>query len=128
MRIDDNSLGFAKRYTQDDVGRLPSDTGQFEELSHFRRHSASVFSLDKFRRFTDMFGLVAEETRRMHHFFKTTRFGPGERACGFVFLEQCGCDEVDSFVCALCRKNCGNQELEGVRKIQFAFGTGIRRL
>ena len=87
MGVDDDSLGFAERDAQDDVGRLASHAGQFQELIHFFWHPTAILTVDDLRRRTDMFGLVAEEPRRMDQLFEDSGFSPGKGTCGSVFLE-----------------------------------------
>ena len=123
----DGDSGHAKRISEDDVRRLPSDAGKLDELFQGPRHLAAVVRAQRGGKADARGRLGSVEAKGMENVFelKAVRVGKGLRS-GIGFEKARG-DGVDSRVRGLRREDGGHQQLEGIRVIQCARGVGIER-
>jgi hypothetical protein len=61
MGVDHHAFRLAERHTEYDIGRLPCDSGQFQELVHFLRNFAGMIFRNNPARALDAPRFVAKE-------------------------------------------------------------------
>jgi hypothetical protein len=123
----DGKAGHSKRVAEDDVGGLAADAGQFHEFRHRARHLAAM-TLDAGRGHSKKgTGLRAKEPGRLDLRLEIVSRSRGKRAGVGITREKRGRDLVHAFVGTLRGEDRGDEQLVGVREMQFRIGVRVLR-
>ncbi|MEY2969432.1 MAG: hypothetical protein RIQ64_2059 [Actinomycetota bacterium] len=123
MRVDRKT-----RKIEDDtshhVARLASDAGQCDQVVEVARHF-TVEAFDQGSGHSDeVLCFRCIETGRTHEFLDARHVGVSKVIGRREFGEQRGRHHVHAGIGALCRKDRGGEQFEGVAVIEFATGLG----
>jgi hypothetical protein len=125
MRIHDDT-GLSECGPQDHVGGFAADTGQFDQRVQAVRYQSTVGFRQNPTAGLDVFGLVAIETGGAYQSLDFLEGGQHEILRALELLKELGGDTIDLFVRALRRQNGGQQQFEGVAKMELRLDFGIR--
>jgi len=123
--VNHDALIFFKRVAQDHIRGLPPNARQFPELSHRFRHTPFVFRDEHRGRCANALRFVPKEARGTNCVLQLARPGIRIRSCAAIFRKERRGDEIHALIRALGGKNCRDQQLQRIPKIQFATRTGI---
>ncbi len=110
---------------QDYVGGFSSHAGQAGERGQFGRHPTAVLLDQGLGATLDVACFVAEKAGRMDAILDPCQGGGGQPGGRPEFLKQAAADPVDLAICALGRKNGGDQELKGAVMVELRLDIRI---
>ncbi|HEX2444322.1 MAG TPA: hypothetical protein VHJ77_10295 [Vicinamibacterales bacterium] len=109
----------AQRVTQDDVGGLAADAGEFDELLHARRNLAPMLLDERDRHAGERLRFHPEEAGGLNLGLELRRGCPGQRARVRVSFEERRRDLVDALVGALRRQDRRDEQLVGTAEVEL---------
>jgi hypothetical protein len=115
----DWQTGHAERVTEDDVRRLPSHAGQFDQGLHAGGHLAGVPIDERRRHALQRFRLRPKEARGLYLRLELVGRRLREGARVGVPSEQRRRHAIDALVGALRRENRGDEQLVGIPKVEL---------
>ena len=108
-----------ERVTENDVGRLPPDGGQFDQGVHSRRDFSGVALDESVGHSGERLRLGPEEAGRLNLRFELVGRRPRQRARVRISLEEGRRDAIDPLVGALRRQNRRDEQLVRVAEVEL---------
>jgi hypothetical protein len=123
--VDHESHLYAERGSEDDVGGLPRDSGEQEELVHRPRDFAAEALDENPACAANILGFRVEESGRADDRLEFPRFRAEDRLGRGESREKFRRDEVHPFVGALRREDRRDEELKGRLVAEGAVRVGV---
>src|SRR5690625_951646 len=101
MGIDDDRFGLTEGITQDDISRLPPDSGELDQFGHRLGDLTAMLLYDLGRHPDQTSRLVPEEACRSDDLLDILLSGMGEILRRRIPLEELGGHHIDARICAL---------------------------